>query len=579
MPLDGLVLRYLTNEIALSAIGCRVEKVHQPSKDELVLLLRSRTNAVKLMISASSNSPRVHITNTAPENPKTPPMFCMLLRKHLTGGILTAVRQAGLDRILFLDFDCTNEIGDRTKLILCVEVMAKHSNIILMNEDEIIVEAVKRIDFTKSEIRQILPGMAYTLPPSQGKLNIIESSIETLTDRLLTYEDKRVSEALLAAFQGFSPLVCREITEISCGEDVKLKDLTDIKMQKLLSKLAVCKNAVENGQYNAILLKNGDEKPVDFSFMEITQYGSAYTLQEFASFSELLDEFYFERDRIDRTHQRAADLVKVIGNAIARTSRKLNLQRDELLACADREELRINAELINANQYLLQKGALFCDVENYYDENKVLRIPLDPALSPAANAQKYYKSYRKAKTAEQMLAKLIEQGEQELQYLETVADSLFRASTQGELDEIRSELAQGGYLKHKRKAGKKPDKPLPPILYKTADGFEILVGRNNLQNDRLSLKTAAKSDLWLHTQKIPGAHVIIVADNREITPATIECAAQIAAYHSKARESSLVAVDYTYAKNLKKPQGAMPGKVIYNVYNTVWVKPALPERD
>ena len=575
MPLDGLFLHFLKTEIAASAIGSRVEKVHQPAKDELVLLLRARNGSNKLLISASANSPRIHFTAVAPDNPKSPPMFCMLLRKYLTGAVLSDIRQAGLDRILFLDFDCTNEIGDKTKLTLCVEIMAKHSNIILVNEENVIVESVKRIDFTKSEIRQVLPGMAFSLPPSQGKHSILMNSAETLVNKAFELKEKRVSEALLGVLQGFSPLICRELAEVSCGEDVKLKYLTSIQIKHLTDNLELCKKRLESGKHTAIMLKNSDEKPVDYSFVNITQYGSAYTAQEFAGLSEMLDEFYTERDRIDRTHQRAADLVKVIGNAIARTARKLNLQREELTACADRETLRVFAELISANQYKLQKGALFCDVENYYDSNNVIRIPLDPALSPAANSQKYYKAYRKAKTAEQMLAKLIERGEQELQYFETVSDALFRASTQGELDEIRSELADNGYIKHKNKAGKKPDKPLPPIEYSSADGFKILVGRNNLQNDRLSLKTAGKNDLWLHTQKIPGAHVIIISDNREIPPATIEQAAQIAAYHSKSRESSLVPVDYTLAKNLKKPPGALPGKVIYNTYNTIWVKPVL----
>lgn len=574
MPLDGLFLYFLKNEIA-SAVGCRVEKVHQPSKDELVLLLRSRSDAGKLLVSASANSPRVHFTDFAPDNPKTPPMFCMLLRKHLTGGILSGVRQADLDRVLFLDFDCTNEIGDKAKFTLCVEIMAKHSNIILINEDNVIVDAVKRINFTKSEVRQVLPGMTYSLPPSQGKLSILDSSTQTLMDKLLELKDKRISDALLSVLQGFSPLVCREVADLVCGEDVKLKDLSDDKTEMLSEKLNSCKNALKTNTSKALMLKNSEEKPVDFSFMDINQYGTVYTAHEFATLSDLLDEFYAERDRIDRMRQRAEDANRVIGNAIARTSRKLNMQRDELLASADREVLRINAELINANQYKIQKGALYCDVENYYDENKMLRISLDPALSPSANSQKYYKAYRKAKTAELMLAKLIKRGEQELQYLETVADTLFRASTQAELDEIRSELVGGGYIKHRKRPGQKADKPLPPLEYTSTDGFKILAGRNNVQNDRLSLKNAHKSDLWLHTQKIPGSHVIVVADNKDIPPSTIEQAARIAAYHSKARESTLVPVDYTFVKNLKKPSGALPGKVIYHVYNTVWVKPGI----
>ncbi len=576
MPLDGLFLHYLKNEIA-SAVGCRVEKVHQPSKDELVLLLRSRTGSSKLLVSASANSPRVHFTNFAPDNPKTPPMFCMLLRKHLTGGTLRCVRQADLDRVLFLDFDCTNEIGDEAKLTLCVEIMAKHSNIILINEENSIIDAVKRINFTKSEVRQVLPAMTYSLPPSQGKLSILANSPQTLMDSLFELKEKRLSDALLSVLQGFSPLVCREMAMLVGEEDVKLKNFTPSNMKSLYQKLDECKTSLETNTFKAVMLKNSEAKPMDFSFMDISQYGTVYTAHEFESLSELLDEFYAERDRIDRMRQRAGDMNKVIGNAIARTSRKLSMQSEELTVCADRETLRIQAELLNANQYKLQKGAVFCDVENYYDENRMLRIPLDPALTPSGNAQKYYKAYRKAKTAEQMLKKLIDKGEQELQYLESVADTLFRTSTQAELDEIRVELVEGGYIKHRKRPGQKAEKPLPPLEYRSSDGFKILAGRNNLQNDRLSLKTAHKNDLWLHAQKIPGSHVIVVAENKEIPPSTVEQAARIAAYHSKARESTLVPVDYTAVKNLKKPSGALPGKVIYKPFQTLWVKPGIEE--
>jgi len=575
MPLDGMFLHFLKNEIEQAAVGSRVEKLHQPSKDELVLILRSRSGVKKLLISASANSPRIHFTEFAPENPQTPPMFCMLLRKHLTGAVLTGVRQEKLDRVLFLDFDCTNEIGDKTNFSLCVEIMAKHSNIILIDEANVIVDSVKRIDFTKSEIRQILPSFPFTLPPGQDKMNVLDESTETLQNKAIQQKGKTLSDALLSVLQGASPLICREIAEKICGDDVKSESLTSLQTQCLSGQLDILKKTLELSAGKPVMLKNSDGKPVDFSFINITQYGSAYISQEFGSYSELLDEFYAERDRIDRTRQRAADLVKVVGNAIARTSRKLELQRIELAESGDREKLRVFAELINANQYKLAKGAFFCDLENYYDDNKSIRIPLDPALSPNANSQKYYKAYRKAKTAEQILSALIEQGEQELQYLETVADALARAGGQAELDEIRGELAAVGYIKHRKHAGQKTEKLLPPLEYTSSDGFKILVGRNNIQNDKLSLKTAGKNDLWLHTQKIPGSHVIIVADGKDITPSAIEQAAGIAAYHSKARESTLVPVDYTPAKNLKKPPGSKPGKVIYHVYNTIWVKPEL----
>jgi len=308
--------------------------------------------------------------------------------------------------------------------------------------------------------------------------------------------------------------------------------------------------------------------------MEIKQYESVRKSVKEDSFSSLLDRFYYERDRLERTKQRSDDLYKKLGNLIQRISKKINLQIADLAQCADRETLRINAELISANLYRLEKGAPYYEVENYYDENKLIRIKADPALTPTANSQKYFKEYRKAKTAEKMLTELIEKNKEELEYLESVLDALSRADGEDEINEIRHELSENGYMKSKQKDSKnKSQKTLPPKKFMSEDGFTILVGRNNIQNDKLSLKTARGNDMWLHTQKIHGSHVIIVSDGKEISDLAIEQAAIIAAYNSKARYSSQVPVDYTLAKNLKKPNGAKPGLVIYHVYNTLFVKP------
>ncbi len=575
MPIDGIFLNLLKHEIEDTALGSRVEKVHQPSKDELVLLLRSRAGSKRLLLSASANSPRVHFTANAPDNPPNPPMLCMLLRKHLTGAVLTGLRQVELDRILFLDFDAFDSIGDRVKYSLCAEIMAKHSNIILIDETGLIVDAVKRIDFTKSQVRQILPGLPYSLPPSQNKASLFDADTSRLAETIALQSGKTVSAALLSAIQGMSPLVCRELAERVTGGDDKASDLTEKELEKLAARLETLKETLLTGTGEGYLLKNGEGKPAEFSYMEIHQYGSTYSCVKYGNLSAMLDDFYTERDRLDRTRQRAADMIKVVNNAVAKITRKLVLQHAELEACADRESLRVKAELIGANQYRLEKGALYYDLENYYDENRILRIPANPALSPSANSQKYYKEYRKAKTAEQMLTSLIEQGRQELQYLETVNEAITRASSGAELDEIRAELTQSGYLKNRRKKDSKTEKPLPPLEYMSKDGFKIFAGRNNLQNDRLSLRDSDKNDLWLHAQKMPGSHVVVSSQGGEIPPSTVEYAAAVAAYHSKARESTLVPVDYTLIKNLKKPPGSRPGKVVYHVYNTVYVKPGI----
>lgn len=568
MALDGLTLSFIKEEIAAAAVGCRIEKVHQPSREELVLVLRGRNGAHKLLLSARANSPKIHFTAFPPENPAKPPMLCMLLRKHLTNAMLTAVRQEGLERALFLEFDATNEIGEPVKLTLCIEIMAQYSNIILINEQGNILDAVKRVDSETSSVRQILPGMLYKLPPKQNKPDLTEVSGKAIAEAAADMPNKAASSALLSCVQGISPIVCREIISRATGEDKRTEFLSENELNLIAQEIEKLK-AVEPKPC-AVIDSSG--KPIDFSFFPITQYGENAKIKYYDSFSELLDDFYYEKDRIERTKQNSSELQKLVSNLIQRTARKLDLQSKELEQCADREQLKINAELIAANLYQLQKGAPFYEVYNYYT-NENIRINANPALSPNENSQRYYKEYRKAKTAEQMLTTLISQGEEELAYLDTVADALSRADTTAQIAEIKQELTHTGYLKSKQKPGTKAPKPLSPMEYQSSDGFTILVGRNNEQNDRLSLKTASKNDIWLHTQKFPGSHTVIVTQGEEVPENTLIEAAIIAAYHSRARQSSGVPVDYTQVRNLKKPQGAKPGKVIYHVYNTLYVTP------
>lgn len=574
MALDGIFLHFLKQEIEREALGARVEKVSQPSKEELVLSLRNRTGAYKLLLSVRSNSPRVHFTKYAPDNPQTPPMLCMLLRKTLVGAVLTGLRQAGLDRVLFLDFDASNEIGDRVHPSLCIEIMARHSNIILLDENGTVIDAVKRIDAAKSSVREILPGVPYELPPAQDKVNLLQEDARAAYERVLAQGEARLSAALLHSLQGVSPIVCRELANRAAGEDLLVSSLSLAQESILLQELEALLKRVRGGSPEPEMVLDQEGKPVDFAFLPVGQYGSLMNVRAYPELSALLDDFYTERDRAERTKQRAQDLFRLLTSTMERITRRLNAQRAELAASEDREELRIRAELINAYQYTLEKGAPFYDVENYYDENRILRIPADPALTPARNAQKYYKEYRKAQTAQRVLTEQIAAGEQELQYIESVFDALSRSQSERELAEIREELAAGGYLKRRRSAKQKAPKALPPMEFCTDDGFSILVGRNNVQNDKLSLKMAAKNDLWLHTKNIPGSHVILVTGGREPSGEALVQAAQLAAWFSRARESSSVPVDYTPVRMLRKPQGARPGKVIYDTYRTLSVRPS-----
>lgn len=573
MALDGIYLHKLKNEIEKVAVGSRVDKVSQPSKDEIVLTLRGKSGQQKLLLCVRANSPRIQLTKHTLENPSVPPMLCMLFRKHLIGAMIKEIRQQELDRILFIDFDATNEIGDRVNLTLCIEIMGKYSNIILIDGENKIIDSIKRVDFSTSSVRQILPGLEYALPPGQTKCNLLTDDPH---DAIRLIDDNEIglkmSKAVLSSVQGISPIIAREIVYQACGEDKFVGEITKgdlIKTEYLLSEI---KSQLETDT-DAYIVFDETGKPIDFSFIDIKQYNAEANIKKYESHSALLDDYYYEKDRIERTRHKGQELFRLVSNLTERTARKLNVQREELKKCGDRETLRIYAELINANVYRLEKGALFYEIENYYDGNNVVRISCDPSLSPVKNAQKYYKEYKKAQTAEKMLTQLIEKGEEELEYFKTVEDELIRSDSESELSSIREELASLGYAKTKRKSNKKPPKALPPMEFETTDGFTVLVGRNNIQNDRLSMKQANNHDMFMHIQKQPGSHVIIVSDNKEISDRAIEEAAVIAAYYSSARQSSRVPIDYTFVKNLKKPNGAKPGFVIYHVYYTITVKP------
>ncbi len=571
MALDGIFLSKIKNELINKAVGLRVDRVNQPTRDEIMLNLRGKGCNYRLLFCVRADSPRVHFTSHPIDNPPVPPMFCMLMRKYLTGALIKNVRQQEMDRILFVDFDATNEIGDRIELSLCIEIMGKYSNLILINNGKV-VDAIKRVDITTSSVRQILPGIEYRLPPSQGKLNIASEDIDLICERILSQKDKLLSSAVINAVQGVSPVVSREIAYRTTFDDSLVSALTNEQKAILKAELQFIKNNLDSSdEFYMLTEENG--KPKDLSHYDIRQYSGKLKVKTYDSPSELLDDFYFERDRINRINHRGHELIKLINTLIERTTRKLAVQSEELKKCKDKETLRLYGELILANLYKLSKGVTYYEVENYYNDGKIIKIPCNPALSPTENQKKYYKDYRKAQTAEKMLEKLIEDGKNEIIYLESVLDELSRADTDSEISLIRQELAQGGYIKNIKGKKQKPPKELPPLEFRSSDGFRILVGRNNVQNEKLSLKTAMKSDMWLHTQKIPGSHVIIFGDGREISDESIEEAAVIAAYYSKARESTLVPVDYTRVKALRKPNGGKTGMVIYHEYYTIIVNP------
>ena len=579
MALDGAFLRFIKTELEEKLIGLRVEKVFQPNRDELVVAFRGVSGAYKVLMSARANSPRVNITQYPPENPQTPPMLCMLLRKRLTGAKLKEITQYQLERVIRFTFDATDELGDKIELSLIVEIMGKYSNVIFVDGSGNVIDALKRVDMTMSSQRLVLPGVEYRLPPPQDKLNPLEVTADEIIGRIRSSgKAQKLNKAILSAVQGFSPVVCRELEHLTGrGAELDTLSMTDEQYSRLGFFLKRTLGEIGDNKGIPCMVQDLNGKPIDFSFMNILQYGTAAKTVRFESFSELLDSFYLERDKTERMRVKGQDLLRLLTNITERLTRKINTQKIELANSEDREPLRIKGDLLQANLYRIEKGMTEIEVENFYEENMpMIKIKLNPALTPGQNAQKYYKDYRKAKNAQQYLTVEIEKAQQELLYIDTVFDSLSRAETERELAEIKQELIEGGYIKRIR-SRQKIKGTLPPLEFTSKSGLKISVGRNNVQNDKLTLKTARNYDLWFHTKDIPGSHTIIVSQGETPDDETILYAAQLAAYHSRAKESSKVPVDYTLIKYVSKAVGAKPGMVIYKNQKTLFVKPALEQ--
>ncbi len=548
MALDGIFLYHLKNEIKNELEGFRVDKIYQPSREELLFTFRTYDGTKKLLFSARAESARVQLTNQFVENPKKPPMLTMLLRKHLSGAKLRDIEQDGFERILTFVFDATNELGDPVTFKIIIEIMGRHSNIILVDENDIIVECVKKIDEYVSSVRQVLPGIKYVLPPQQNKMNVLTDEkykIEKAIDSLDMKKSKAVSEVL----QGISPIVAREVEfGMSIGE---------------------LRQHINNPEPTVVIL----DSPKDFTYFKPKQYGDLCEYKSFDKFSELVDYFYYEQVRFERIRQRSNDLFRHLTKLQERSVRKALNREHELEDCKNKEELKVYGDLINSNLYRIEKGSLFYDLENYYDNNNIVRIPADPTLTPVQNAQKYYKEYRKKQVAETKLNDFINQAKEEAKYLESVIDSLSRAETDSEISAIRAELYDSGFL-HKRVDKKSRPKKLEPKKYMSSEGFIIRVGRNNVQNDELTLRLSKNYDLWFHVKDAAGSHVVVTAiKEKPFTDKLIREAAMLAAANSKASASSNVAVDYTIIKNVHKPNGAKFGMVIYDNYNTEYVTP------
>ncbi|MBR7163639.1 MAG: NFACT family protein [Clostridia bacterium] len=578
MAFDGLVVRALAHELNTKLNGARLDKVYQPESDELLLAFHTPHGAYKVTVSANASIPRIALTEKTKENPMVAPMFCMLLRKHLTSAHLVSVYQPGLERMLCFELETRNELGDQVTKKLVVEIMGRHSNIILVDEKGNISDSIKRIDFSVSSKRQILPGLPYEMPPAQDKTDPLSCNLEEFLNVLSDCsETERLDKAILSRFAGVSPLIAREIAYRATGEtDPLCEDFNYAKRLDVATIMQQIFSSVSAGDFAPCYLVNSEtQKLMEFSAIPITQYAGGAMVYPEDSMGFLINRFYYERDKKERMLRRGSDLLKLVSTHIERSAKKLERLMSELSDTEQRETWRQYGELITANIYQIEKGMENLRVQNYFDEElSMVVIPLDSTKSPAANAQRYYKKYNKAKTAYAELSKQIELTQAELAYLETVEEALLRAETAADLSQIGDELASQGYLRRRQEQKRKKETPTSPASFKTADGFLVYAGRNNKQNDYLTCKLAQNKDLWFHTKNIPGSHVVLKFEiDRPFTSEAITEAASLAAFLSKAKEADKVPVDYTEIKNVKKPSGAKPGFVIYTTNQTAYVTP------
>lgn len=567
MPLDAVCLQAVVAELAPQITGSRIEKIQQPARDQVVLLLRGNR---RLLLSAGGGQPRLHLTELPRDNPAQPPMFCMLLRKYLSGGIIESIQQAPLERVVTLTVSAADELGERSQFSLILEAVARRANLILADKDGHIIDCLRRIDFEMNPDRQVLPGLFYHLPTPPDKVSpftVTEEEFAALA--AAAGEGAPADQWLVRTVNGLSPLVARELTFRACGStDAPVTGHT----AALWSAFAAWRDTVNEKRFTPAMLKRSGV-PMDFTYLHAGQYGGAAEEETYTSFSRLLDDFYEKREQAERVKQKGQDLVKTASNGAARLRRKIAAQEQELAESKNRDKWRVYGELITANLYRMERGMSRLTAQNYYDPDCAdVDIPLDVRLSPQENAAKYFKKYTKAKTAEKYITAQLEKARVELTYLESVLQELTLAESEQDFNDIRAELTDGGYLRAKGR--KQPQRPSKPREFRSTAGLRILVGRNNRQNDRLTAKDAEKWDIWLHTQGIHGSHVILCTGGAQPDEQSLLEAASLAAYFSQAQNSTKVPVDFTQVKYVKKPAGSPPGFVNYTNYKTILADPS-----
>ncbi len=579
MALDGIAAANIVYELNDRLLGGRIDKVYQPLGDEIIFTVRSIGSNYKVLASANSSHPRIHLTKLSKDNPMSPPLFCMVLRKYIAGGKIIRITQPDFERIIILEIESMNELGDMTAKKLIVEIMGKHSNIILTDENDKILDAIKRVSHEKSSVREVLPGKTYVFPPSQNKKNPLTADREQFLFLLHQQEGMKLQEFIYKNYTGISPIMASEICfKAEADPSAACAQVDELTEQKLFSAFSeIMQKTAENAFAPEIIYHPKTNKILDFSVLEMSQF-KAFKKVSYPSVSELLEAFYSEKDNAYHIQQKSHDMRRIILSNIERCVKKKDIQGKTLQDTAGKELWKLKGELITANIYGIPKNATSFSAVNFYEENlPEIEIALDPTKTPSANAQKYFNKYNKAKRTLAALEIQTKQNEEELNYLESILNALENAKETGDLEEIKTELTEAGFIKKRfsKKGKQQKPKKAKPMHYTSSDGFDIYVGKSNLQNDELTLHFADSKDIWLHTKDIPGSHVIICTNGTGTVPdSTLLDAANLAAFYSKGKTGSNVPVDYTLRKNVKKPSGAKPGMVIYEQNKTLYITPS-----
>lgn len=575
MALDGITVAGIVSELNKKLLGGRIDKIYQPLADEIIFTVRSIGQNYKVLVSANSSHPRMHITQIQKQNPISAPIFCMVMRKYIAGAKITKIYQPDFERMIILEVESMNELGDITPKKLILEMMGKHSNFIVVDEHNKILDAIKRVSHDKSSVREVLPGKEYCMPPSQQKQNPLFMTKEHIFEQLQKQSGAKVQEVLYQSYTGISPILASEICfRANIDSSYFCEQLTEQNKQSIYTAFYNVLEQVKQQQF-CYYIYYDEYKLLDFSVLNMEQF-QQFSKKQYESISMLLEDYYAEKDNLYHVRQKSHDMRRILLSNIERCAKKKEIQKRTEKEVASKDKWKIKGELLTANIHAISKGMSIFRTINFYDpEYKEIEIAIDPTKTPSENAQKYFSKYNKAKRTLAALEIQKKQNDEELAYLETIFQSLETAKEEADLDEIRMELVEQGYMKRKTAKKNKPQKSkkTKPLHYISSDGFDIYVGKSNIQNDELTLHTAQGSDIWLHTKDIAGSHVIIKTNGIDVPDSTLLEAANISAYFSKGKNSSHVPVDYTLRKYVKKPNGAKPGMVIYERNKTIYITP------